>query len=215
MPAKCVSSVSPRFHYRRFAFCFLPLAAILEFPPSICISNMTVNFMGITWIIHKIWLPFTTSILQLTWLPQCLMELLPLLSSMQAIPGSAHNVTMPSSDSEWKPNPLLLPSKTTKSSVSLLLLSPLLVFIYHTGIYAILLRDESFLPQGVCTGCSHSLQVVVQMLPSWEGLLWPAYLKLHPILPTNPIKVAAVHITAWNSAWFMVGAWSFLANEYL
>jgi hypothetical protein len=31
MPAKCVSSVSPRFHYRRIAFCFLPLAAILEF----------------------------------------------------------------------------------------------------------------------------------------------------------------------------------------
>jgi hypothetical protein len=30
MPAKCVSSVSPRFHYRRLAFCFLPLAAILE-----------------------------------------------------------------------------------------------------------------------------------------------------------------------------------------
>jgi hypothetical protein len=33
MPAKCVSSVSPRFHYRRVAFCFLPLAAILESPP--------------------------------------------------------------------------------------------------------------------------------------------------------------------------------------
>jgi hypothetical protein len=30
IPAKCVSSVSPRFHYRRLAFCFLPLAAILE-----------------------------------------------------------------------------------------------------------------------------------------------------------------------------------------
>jgi hypothetical protein len=30
IPAKCVSSVSPRFHYRRVAFCFLPLAAILE-----------------------------------------------------------------------------------------------------------------------------------------------------------------------------------------
>jgi hypothetical protein len=29
-PARCVSSVSPRFHYRRHAFCFLPLAAILE-----------------------------------------------------------------------------------------------------------------------------------------------------------------------------------------
>jgi hypothetical protein len=30
MPAKCVSSISPRFHYRRLTFCFLPLAAILE-----------------------------------------------------------------------------------------------------------------------------------------------------------------------------------------
>jgi hypothetical protein len=30
MPTKCVSTVSPRFHYRRLAFCFLPLAAILE-----------------------------------------------------------------------------------------------------------------------------------------------------------------------------------------
>jgi hypothetical protein len=28
--AKCVFIVSPRFHYRRLAFCFLPLAAILE-----------------------------------------------------------------------------------------------------------------------------------------------------------------------------------------
>jgi hypothetical protein len=33
MPAKCVASISPRFHYRRLAFCFLPLAAILESPP--------------------------------------------------------------------------------------------------------------------------------------------------------------------------------------
>jgi hypothetical protein len=31
LPAKCVSSVSPRFHPRRLAFCLLPLAAILEF----------------------------------------------------------------------------------------------------------------------------------------------------------------------------------------
>jgi hypothetical protein len=30
MPAKCVSSISSRFHYRRLAFCFLPLASILE-----------------------------------------------------------------------------------------------------------------------------------------------------------------------------------------
>jgi hypothetical protein len=31
MPAKCVSGISPRFHYRRLTFCFLPLATILEF----------------------------------------------------------------------------------------------------------------------------------------------------------------------------------------
>jgi hypothetical protein len=28
LPAKCVSSISPRFHYRRLTFCFLPLAAM-------------------------------------------------------------------------------------------------------------------------------------------------------------------------------------------
>jgi hypothetical protein len=32
MPAKCVSSVSPKFHYRRLTFCFFPLAAILDSP---------------------------------------------------------------------------------------------------------------------------------------------------------------------------------------
>jgi hypothetical protein len=31
LPARCVSSFSPRFHYRRHGFCFLPLATILEF----------------------------------------------------------------------------------------------------------------------------------------------------------------------------------------
>jgi hypothetical protein len=30
MPVKCVSGISPRFHYRRLAFCFLPLASLLE-----------------------------------------------------------------------------------------------------------------------------------------------------------------------------------------
>jgi hypothetical protein len=32
LPTRCVSSISPRFHYRRHAFCFLPVAAILESP---------------------------------------------------------------------------------------------------------------------------------------------------------------------------------------
>jgi hypothetical protein len=31
LPVRCVSSVSPRFYYRRHAFCFLPLATILEY----------------------------------------------------------------------------------------------------------------------------------------------------------------------------------------
>jgi hypothetical protein len=29
-PVRCISSVSPRFYFRKHAFCFLPLAAILE-----------------------------------------------------------------------------------------------------------------------------------------------------------------------------------------
>jgi hypothetical protein len=39
MPAKCVSRVSPRFRYRRLAFCFLPLAAILESPNILSLST--------------------------------------------------------------------------------------------------------------------------------------------------------------------------------
>jgi hypothetical protein len=30
-PVMCISSVSPRFYFGRHAFCFLPLATILEF----------------------------------------------------------------------------------------------------------------------------------------------------------------------------------------
>jgi hypothetical protein len=30
-PVRCISSISPRFYFRRHTFCFLPLAAILEF----------------------------------------------------------------------------------------------------------------------------------------------------------------------------------------
>jgi hypothetical protein len=33
-PVRCISSISPRFHFRRHTFCFLPLAAILESPPA-------------------------------------------------------------------------------------------------------------------------------------------------------------------------------------
>jgi hypothetical protein len=31
-PVRCISSISPRFYFRKHAFCFLPLAAILESP---------------------------------------------------------------------------------------------------------------------------------------------------------------------------------------
>jgi hypothetical protein len=40
LPAWCVSSVSPRFRYRRHAFCFLTLATILEFMLSFLLSLM-------------------------------------------------------------------------------------------------------------------------------------------------------------------------------
>jgi hypothetical protein len=42
MPAKCVSSLSPRFHYSRLIFYFLPLAAILE---SSALSLVFNNFI--------------------------------------------------------------------------------------------------------------------------------------------------------------------------
>jgi hypothetical protein len=31
-PARCISSISPRFYFRKHAFCFPPLVTILEFP---------------------------------------------------------------------------------------------------------------------------------------------------------------------------------------
>jgi hypothetical protein len=37
-PVRCVSSISPRFYFRRHAFCFLPLAAILE-SSMLCVSQ--------------------------------------------------------------------------------------------------------------------------------------------------------------------------------
>jgi hypothetical protein len=43
MPAKCVSGVSPRFHYRRLTFCFLPLAAIMEFSFLLLLNGMDLH----------------------------------------------------------------------------------------------------------------------------------------------------------------------------
>jgi hypothetical protein len=52
LPARCVSSISPRFHYRRHAFCFLPLAAILE--------SHTPLFIIALFTIAKLWPRFPT-----------------------------------------------------------------------------------------------------------------------------------------------------------
>jgi hypothetical protein len=51
MPAKCVSSVSPRFHYRRVAFCFLPLAATLEFQ-KFSVKYLQTDIKNTSKIIH-------------------------------------------------------------------------------------------------------------------------------------------------------------------
>jgi hypothetical protein len=46
-PVRCISSVSPRFYFRRHAFCFLPLAAILNFEFSkICFETQHVTYTG-------------------------------------------------------------------------------------------------------------------------------------------------------------------------
>jgi hypothetical protein len=38
-PVMCISSVSPRFYFRKHALCFLPLATILESPRSFLKTN--------------------------------------------------------------------------------------------------------------------------------------------------------------------------------
>jgi hypothetical protein len=45
MPAMCVSSISPRFHYRRLAFCFLPVAAFLESQQIFYINGQIVSII--------------------------------------------------------------------------------------------------------------------------------------------------------------------------
>jgi hypothetical protein len=68
LPAKCVSSVSPRFHYRRLAFCFLPLATLLEsvlsFPHKFIIlylKNINASFFGLFFrFSSSFWSPHNT-----------------------------------------------------------------------------------------------------------------------------------------------------------
>jgi hypothetical protein len=38
-PVRCISSISPRIYFRRHTFCFLPLAAILEFLCRLTVLN--------------------------------------------------------------------------------------------------------------------------------------------------------------------------------
>jgi hypothetical protein len=53
MRAKCVSSVSPRFHYRRLAFCFLPLAAILESPQQFLHEEIDFQYINFIIIVQE------------------------------------------------------------------------------------------------------------------------------------------------------------------
>jgi hypothetical protein len=55
LPARCVSSISPRFHFRKHAVCFFPLAAILESP-----------FQSL--LIHSKWSFFTSSTVKLVFI---------------------------------------------------------------------------------------------------------------------------------------------------
>jgi hypothetical protein len=59
-PVMCISSVSARFYFRKHAFCFLPLAAILEFlcrllksfSLYLVFSDFTIIYLGVT--VHSI-----------------------------------------------------------------------------------------------------------------------------------------------------------------
>jgi hypothetical protein len=48
-PARCVFSVSPRFHYRQHAFCFLPVAAVLESSCALLRMLSSQTFQGYPW----------------------------------------------------------------------------------------------------------------------------------------------------------------------
>jgi hypothetical protein len=57
-PVRCISSVSPRFYFRKHAFCFLPLVAILE-SSTITVLNISMFYcLKIYLIIQKIILLF-------------------------------------------------------------------------------------------------------------------------------------------------------------
>jgi hypothetical protein len=46
---RCISSVSPRFYFRRHTFCFLPLASILELPLLFFpLANSYLTFSDVT-----------------------------------------------------------------------------------------------------------------------------------------------------------------------
>jgi hypothetical protein len=63
MPGMCVSSISPRFHYRKLAFCFLPLATILESPQNTSTWKKKTNNFKNKWNGNSLLL-----VLQNTWL---------------------------------------------------------------------------------------------------------------------------------------------------
>jgi hypothetical protein len=48
LPARCVFSIFPRFHCRRHAFCFPPLAAILESSPEVFTHFFIPSFFLLT-----------------------------------------------------------------------------------------------------------------------------------------------------------------------
>jgi hypothetical protein len=48
-PVRGISSISPRFYFRKHAFCFLPLAAILESPRIIFLKSDLIASTNMGW----------------------------------------------------------------------------------------------------------------------------------------------------------------------
>jgi hypothetical protein len=45
-PIRCISSISPRFYFRKHTFCFRPLVTILESVQSIFLKDLASKFFG-------------------------------------------------------------------------------------------------------------------------------------------------------------------------
>jgi hypothetical protein len=55
-PARCISSISLRVYFRKHAFCYLPLVAILESLHCVYIPHFLDHLLPDIWVVSRAWL---------------------------------------------------------------------------------------------------------------------------------------------------------------